>query len=1337
MLGKKILTRLTRLGLAVYAMTWCMSFTVCAEENPIGDMMIGDYSAGSGYEQEDFSELSVDESWSELPVFTEESIAEEEETISDITDDGEEAVFGDEPSIAPKDPEPGVDPYEPASENNAPTGLGNGTSVTLYPNQLFLSPAKRYVLLDGANRTISFNISGTDADGHPKTTFNDSEAPVFAGFFSDENHTNPMDSSSGVVSQNLSSTGDNQYTLSITIRTGDFETGIPFYVAVKRSYNAGNEENPDQQVAWAVGKVNCYKAVEEIGITPLDGTGSTITDMTAINRFKVDVVNAVPPADVELDPEKFVWTVDVCDEEEGLWSSITPGDISGDVYWTVDKDMSEPDRDKGTVLNISFPGVTEKQKFTLRAQYNENGGPSFLVDEYNLTVNPYCYSVSGLDLNDYAVPEPPANLTYQLKSADPSNGILDPSRIRWGLIEDGSTDTSAKNVRTELGGIRISKSYWDPRTGSVDACNVEQSVNVTVVAKYYNTDPSSFEDALFAAEDEEAEEAAYALEPEYVVKTSRLSIIVPEFEVEGLEAHLPEKTAKILIYKKENLIPVSFRYENLSSAEVLEYEISGAEFLNENLSEVFNITVADSGDALVVSTRDNYIKENTTLLPMLLKSKKITTGLRVWLDGADQPLLTKENLTITLSDAGPAVKAANTLNFNSFKAGYETLELEFTGAEVDRVEPYGTVPKGLVVDYYRINSTRELPAKVKKGKFNVLAYVDDDDWNLPEGYAVKVPITYTVKNAAPVITLPQKNVILNTFTNDMYNASLNVSGSVVANTKIKYTIQNANKKTLNDTVLSVSPNYSFNGTAIVNAKVGIHATGETLPGMTYRVNFFAENEDTGRKGPASTIIVKTPAEKDAKNPVLSIKGSGAIDISDPDSTLALEITGKNFHRNSLPNVGYHIYIQGIEGEVTDAFNVISGGPGPLGRNKMFIEMNNSNIAFVMTEEKLAGKKLTVNITYQIGVDQFINGSYTTKLKQSTLKPKIGIKKVAINPEYNNNTINIPITGVDTEYYRYEVSVDCGKGISSPFNGIVEDNPILSKTVVSLNVSTPGLKSLYGKTCTLKVKPVGFVTSSEEEGAGLTDKLPSKTATCKITVLNPGKSKNAISASVKVNGTIDSVRDSSFALGKISYKNADGDSLNVTGVNRINVTTTVKKKQTDCTDLFDVDLFLAASAGSVKVTRAEGKDVPAGTYKANLEIEIVPAGRESDTKVIPATMTFKVVRGKKTGVKITPAEAKLVNRDFGRKVKFNLSVADSSVNDVVNVTLSKNYQDKFVLTEDTSNDGIYYLRMKPGYVEKLKKKPISKFRLYKKVPFEVYYKGSPVPDKVNLKLILNP
>ncbi len=45
MIGRRLLTRMTRLGLSMYAAIWCMSFTVCAYDDPIADMAVSGRAA--------------------------------------------------------------------------------------------------------------------------------------------------------------------------------------------------------------------------------------------------------------------------------------------------------------------------------------------------------------------------------------------------------------------------------------------------------------------------------------------------------------------------------------------------------------------------------------------------------------------------------------------------------------------------------------------------------------------------------------------------------------------------------------------------------------------------------------------------------------------------------------------------------------------------------------------------------------------------------------------------------------------------------------------------------------------------------------------------------------------------------------------------------------------------------------------------------------------------------------------------------------------------------------------------------------------------------------------
>ncbi|MBQ7581639.1 MAG: hypothetical protein IJU25_02340, partial [Lachnospiraceae bacterium] len=117
--------------------------------------------------------------------------------------------------------------------------------------------------------------------------------------------------------------------------------------------------------------------------------------------------------------------------------------------------------------------------------------------------------------------------------------------------------------------------------------------------------------------------------------------------------------------------------------------------------------------------------------------------------------------------------------------------------------------------------------------------------------------------------------------------------------------------------------------------------------------------------------------------------------------------------------------------------------------------------------------------------------------------------------------------------------------------------------------------------------------------------------------------------------------------------------------------------------------------------------------------------------LTTTITFSVVRGTKTGAAIA-TEGKLVNRDYYRTVTLNVDVKDPTVNEVVKVESgNKIYQIMKV------SEGIYKLGFAdPAYVEKSGNKPITK-AVTKTVPISVYFEGSPVADKINVKIVTDP
>jgi hypothetical protein len=116
MLERKFLKRFTRLGLTAYLMFWCMSFTVCASDNPLADLAVPDgldaaivaSAAEDGEELETLSEVIPGEAG-------EEALGEE----ADVLDEDAEADA--EEDAEPSDDQVPVDDAEPAEDEEIPS----------------------------------------------------------------------------------------------------------------------------------------------------------------------------------------------------------------------------------------------------------------------------------------------------------------------------------------------------------------------------------------------------------------------------------------------------------------------------------------------------------------------------------------------------------------------------------------------------------------------------------------------------------------------------------------------------------------------------------------------------------------------------------------------------------------------------------------------------------------------------------------------------------------------------------------------------------------------------------------------------------------------------------------------------------------------------------------------------------------------------------------------------------------------------------------------------------------------------------------------------------------
>ncbi len=1245
MLKKRILTRLTRLGLAMYVMTYCMAFTVCASENPIVDMAV----AGS-------EELLAGPEDPEPVVYAD----PENETSSNATI----------PSTDPTD-EPVPDENTTNPENiTDPVEIGGITEIAFNETvMVFTAAGSRTVTLDiteGAEGAEFFADNLTvglaeDTDAFPTYKFREAE---------------------------LSSLASDAYTLTVP---GNMPYSTFYIIA---NYNNGTE------TLNATCKVVTHLDVTELELItnalPKDG----IINITNISeRQKIGVLPKTPaPGAGTYDENLFSWIVTEKGEPVG-----SPRGVS---YATVEGSPS--------MLNLSFAGLREPGIFNATAIYNNSfAGPDGEVIQRNETIGSvlfsvdYCYNFSDIDLDITEYPEPMtpgANLTYVLNAPDV---LLDPSMVNW-FVYDVNSGVDFSHLKVEVKGVSI---FGEGTEAMVSTTNAVPGAQVGVLVIY--RDPLNSSNHI------------------YDVSILRIENTNTD---EDLEAHLPEQTMKMQVFNVNNTMPLVIRDQNgVINAE--DYNITEV-YVGGEAPSFVDVYVADDGQSVNFNVSRSFVQGLTPESYKSIKNTKakfpLTVGVSI--NGSEPKTLLTENISMTFATDGPVVKA-NPVTFDYYDVNSEDgTEVTFTGAKVGRIADIMTSSssssaKGIYAAENNTLRTWSYPGtkypglpKTGKGTYKFLAFINDSAYNLPDDYNVTVSVSYTIVNTMPTVTLGSSAAFLNPATLDTQNISFLVVGAKPSTDVMYEVLDSANKPC---DALEVKMDYTKGDPSGHVCIVPVNVTY----GKTYKVNIYPcriESEETWdwivSEGVAKTVTVSTPTKANSEKPSITFKTKGGIDASIPHSEvpgvseLELTLTGKNFNL-----YGRNVTFSSQLTNGTDITELLEYDyNSKTGLVTIFEEE-----AFTLLSKGYAGKQFKTTVTYPVQ----IGGTNTTqtatsaasKIAQSAVTPKLDLTTVSINPAYNDADIETKVINLPGGIFNYSVTLDCGRGVEVPFDYDIYtyDNYSIPRDVIQIlmpeNMSE--LKPVYGKTCTVKITPV--------LPNGVSGSLNAKPATFKLSVLDPQKSKVTMSA--KVTGKIDAIRDDTYANVDVSFKNLfDLESLDYD----VDCTQIYQKKGKEIinfTDCFDVDcdgtnlLIMREDHGDVNLT--------AGSYKADIVACIEKVSGEELN--LTTTITFSVVRGTKTGAAIA-TEGKLVNRDYGRYVMLNLTVQDPTVNEVVDVVSGNS-----IYKIEEGGSGIYYLTFaNSSYVEKTGKNPIKK-AVTKTVPISVYFEGSPVADKINVKIVTDP
>ncbi len=241
MLGKKILKRLTRLGLSAYLMMWCMSFTVCASDFPVSDMVMEDKAAvaidATENEASDENEEILDNDSApatedglsltgDLAVPSDDIESDDEEIADVIVDDtipaeneeSDDAAAEDEEALAADDVDDVTEDVEviDSDELQNINGTMNGTIVILRP-QLKLNVSE----MKTTEKKLSFYA------GYSSVLLSDHE---IVWELLDENFA-PLDENLAEIERSEG------FSCNVTI---DSYGPLTFYVVVKDAYYEGS-----------------------------------------------------------------------------------------------------------------------------------------------------------------------------------------------------------------------------------------------------------------------------------------------------------------------------------------------------------------------------------------------------------------------------------------------------------------------------------------------------------------------------------------------------------------------------------------------------------------------------------------------------------------------------------------------------------------------------------------------------------------------------------------------------------------------------------------------------------------------------------------------------------------------------------------------------------------------------------------------------------------------------------------------------------------------------------------------------------------------------------------
>ncbi len=914
-----------------------------------------------------------------------------------------------------------------------------------------------------------------------------------------------------------------------------------------------------------------------------------------------------------------------------------------------------------------------------------------------------------MDVHDVVVTNNTKPLIINVTDYTPSEAVFNFSRINITVYDEMMSPLETDSVDSQISFVRDDHGY----PCGLNLSKLDKSMILYVKYTYRNR------------------VAKEALNPTDIC---RVQYIAPD--VFGkTKIDLSKTSADINIYKKQNIIPINIVGNIEDSDEKLTgagsgalYTIYGVRFCETEVRDMFNVTILD-GDKISIRLSDYFLSSHKTVAEVnSAVASKYVSKLEVILRNADRSMYSftsDESLTLNIKKTVPKVEASKlTINpwlCNMTDVGYGAFVPKFTGADVTSfdIDSSKTAPAGFYVKGGKVlQTTVDVNTKVKSGKIPVIATLDEDVWNLPNGNRIAATIPYAIKASTPKIkivgaTKASLNPSLGEGnTGDMAYINFSITNDPAGDTKATEwatEIVDSKGKNASDAFGYESSFSSAEG--VVTAGFYIQNMSAVKKGATYKVKIFPVNRRNRKKGAATEFSLTILKDKDAGKISMTVGTKGSINPYDPDSYMTVTANVKNIGYINIGESELHI-TDSKKNDVTKYFQFEY-----LSTNKLKFK---ENTVYDILRNKLDGDKLTFNLTCPYGSEgKTLSAVKTVMIKCPTVTTKLNVTKASINPASpldRSMGIKYDLPGVKCDL-PVVVSIKCGKQVilenyESAQSG--SGKYIFDLWDIAEATGKSNITAFYGKTLELKFTPFW-----DKDFSNRTIKV--KPATCKITVMNPAKKK--LGVSTKVKGTLDNIHANSSVLVTNRLSNAYCSGYDYLYADGYYIYQKSGKTVKDCNRSFRI----SEEYEGLRIYRVPGVDVAPGTYYLNFTVK----SYVNDIKV-PVTVSFKVKRGK-ISHKSSKSTLELISNSSKRDT-FTITNKLATGTEVKNVTVADKKSPFNVIA---LGGGKYSLGYKDGkYVELKKKKPITA-PVTKTVKLNVYNDGSTTPTTLKIKVKIYP